>query len=128
MSGLKLNFEAMKIFLWLLFDPLSSRQKQEERRILLLQIQNALGKTEHLHPVEAISFSSRLVYSAYLIPYGISIYFKHITLLEVLSMVSSLKPSMLEIVLDCFQTYNVRKEQTNYRHIYLAKNYNINGA
>jgi len=70
---------------------------------LLLQIQNALGKTEHLRPVGAISFSSRLVYSAYLIPYGVSIYFKHITFLEVLSMMSSLKPSMLEIVLDCFQ-------------------------
>lgn len=49
---------------------------------MLLQIQNALGKTEHLHPVEAMSFSSRLVYSAYLIPYGVSIYFKHITFLE----------------------------------------------
>ena len=70
MSGLELNFEVIKIFLRLLSDPPSSRKKQEERRILLLQIQNALGKTEHLLPVEAISFSSRLVYSAYLISYG----------------------------------------------------------
>jgi hypothetical protein len=48
--------------------------------------------------VEAISFSSRLVYSVYLISYEVSINFKHITFLEILSMMSSLKPSMLEIV------------------------------